>query len=240
MIESKTLERLGFTPEEASLYLALLDGGPATVAELARRSDLHRPAVYRALPRLEKRGFVTVIVRGKRRLYSAESPERLRSLLEDLTGSFDALLPELLQSYGAPRGRPVVKMLTGKRAITWVLRDIVTVLKPGATYYRYSARNSERDTRYLPREYHTLRDRKNLQRMVITSEARMANRTKRLNRAMKGVPRKLAVFEFDTTLFIYADKLAYVDFNTESVIVVESRVLAAFHTQLFQILYALL
>jgi sugar-specific transcriptional regulator TrmB len=51
------LVELGLTPNQSRVYLALLDGGPATAAEAAARAAVPRPKVYEALQSLERYGF---------------------------------------------------------------------------------------------------------------------------------------------------------------------------------------
>ncbi len=51
------LIELGLTLNEARCYLALLQSGPATAAELAETSGVPRPKVYATLKLLEQRGF---------------------------------------------------------------------------------------------------------------------------------------------------------------------------------------
>lgn len=54
---TKELVELGLTLNEARCYVALLNTGPATAAELAKVSGVPRPKVYATLKSLEQRGF---------------------------------------------------------------------------------------------------------------------------------------------------------------------------------------
>ncbi len=59
-IEGKiqTLTNLGLTIDQARLYLALLQCGPATARQLADATKIARPDIYRIIPTIEKQGMV--------------------------------------------------------------------------------------------------------------------------------------------------------------------------------------
>jgi sugar-specific transcriptional regulator TrmB len=59
-IEGKiqTLTNLGLTVDQARLYLALLQCGPATARQLASASKIARPDIYRIIPTIEKQGMI--------------------------------------------------------------------------------------------------------------------------------------------------------------------------------------
>ncbi len=59
-IEDKiqTLTNLGLTVDQARLYLALIQCGPATARQLASASKIARPDIYRIIPTIEKQGII--------------------------------------------------------------------------------------------------------------------------------------------------------------------------------------
>ena len=57
-----TLVRLGFTPNQAKVYLALVMDGPATAKEVGNYSEVSREEVYRKLRELQKMGVVEHII----------------------------------------------------------------------------------------------------------------------------------------------------------------------------------
>jgi len=54
----QTLTNLGLTIDQARLYLALLQCGPATARQLASSSKIARPDIYRIIPTIEKQGMI--------------------------------------------------------------------------------------------------------------------------------------------------------------------------------------
>jgi sugar-specific transcriptional regulator TrmB len=238
MEKQDILMKFGLNLKESSIYLALVEHGPMLVSKIAAESGLHRPAVYESLPALLKRGLVTVSPKGKQQLYAAEPPGKLMGLVGELTKELEDILPDLEASYQLREKKPVVKFLEGKSAITFVLNDIVHSLKKGDSFYRLaSAKDSLKNSKYLPSDYRKIRDEKKLQRVVITNENSMTGKKPRLDRMVKFVPKNYGLFDYDITEIMYGDKIAYIDYNTETVLIIENSILAEFQKKIFKLLY---
>jgi sugar-specific transcriptional regulator TrmB len=54
----QVLTKLGFTLDQARIYLALVQEGPATARKIAEISKIARPDIYRIIPTLQKEGVV--------------------------------------------------------------------------------------------------------------------------------------------------------------------------------------
>ena len=54
------LEKLGFSPKEADVYISLLELGSAVVSDVAKKAGINRSTAYVLLESLEKKGFVSV------------------------------------------------------------------------------------------------------------------------------------------------------------------------------------
>lgn len=233
------LKKLGLSDKESAMYLDLLEHGESSITDVAERTGIHRPDAYKFLPLLMERGFVSEIVRGKRRFFSAESPEGLRSLLQSLENDVESLLPDLIGMHSRVGKRPNVKYLEGRKAITYVFSDIVSTLKKGDVFYRVSA---ERDVylanSYLPPGYRERRDKKELERYVIMSEEQSAKKAPRLEREIVTIPPELDEFSDDVSMIVYGAKVAFIDYNTEASIVIENAFIAGFLGKLFRLLYA--
>ena len=238
MIKEAILSAIGLDEKSSKIYLSLIETGPSLISSIAKHAGLHRPAIYQSLPILLRLGLVTVATKGKQKLYIAEAPEKLRSLLGQLTNEFDNLIPELHAAYHAKEKKPLVKFLEGKEAITFVLDDLVTSLKKDDVFYRYSsAKDAAKSEKYLPRDYRAIRDQKNLQRFVIANENSMVGKKPRLERAVKFIPKNYGLFDYDISQMIYGDKIAFIDYNTETAFIVENPILAEFQKKIFKLLY---
>lgn len=234
------LHRLGFEKHDAQVYLAMLGGGALTVAEIAKRALLYRPDVYAALPRLVEMGMVAKNVRGKRTMYRAEHPSRIKTVFEHLHADLDDALPELEAEFQTSETRPIVKYLEGVRGIHNFYLDLLQTLAHDDVYYRYGSSNMPGHSRYVPKNFPTMRDKKSLGRFVITDEAEARRKKPALNRSTKTVPQKYELIDFNISQYIYGNKVAFVDYATEAVIIIENKAVADFQKKIFKMTFALL
>ncbi len=70
-----SLQQLGLSENEASVYVALLGLGRASVQDIASEAGIKRPTTYLVLDELRKKGFVLKEPHTKRSLYTAKDPE---------------------------------------------------------------------------------------------------------------------------------------------------------------------
>ncbi|PIR46576.1 MAG: hypothetical protein COV07_03535, partial [Candidatus Vogelbacteria bacterium CG10_big_fil_rev_8_21_14_0_10_45_14] len=232
------LKKIGLNDKEAAIYIALLENGPLTISGIAKTSHLHRPAVYQILPELEKRGLVSVSIKGKLKYYVAEPPTKLKTLLENLNESLESALPDLEASYKSREDKPKVKYFKGKDGIGQVFMDLVTSLNRNDTYYRYTSNTDlEKTEKYLPKNYRVIRDQKQLQRYIINNADSAKQRGPKLDRDVKVVPPESDLFDYEVSMLIYGDKIAFLDFNTETAITIENKHIAEFQRKLFKLIY---
>src|SRR4030042_2221804 len=79
----KVLLQLGLSESEINVFLTLLQSGPASVQDISRASGINRVTIYSALVHLEKKGLVAETKKGARRLFVAEQPEELKTIIEE-------------------------------------------------------------------------------------------------------------------------------------------------------------
>lgn len=235
------LEKLGLSSDESRVYLALLEHGAMGVSDIARATKLYRTDVYEAVESLLHDGLVSVAPRGKYKRYSAESPRKLEARFLELSNRFDNEMSSLNSLYESPDAcRPKVKYVEGAEQIRAINDDVVTTLKKGDVFYRYSSANvkAEREKRdYLSKKYRVIRDQKQLERFVITNVPNKERKTPRLGRAVKIVPPTFDLFDYNISQIIYGNKVAVIDYNTETAVVIENASVAKFQEKIFQLLF---
>ncbi len=118
------LEKLGLSENEAKVYAAMLELGPAAVMEIAGKAGINRPTAYFQIEALKKKGLVSTQSQGKKQLYIAESPDHLSDVLDHrmVEVSFQKeilskILPELSQLYSSTGSRPQVRFFEGKEGL---------------------------------------------------------------------------------------------------------------------------
>lgn len=236
----EVLTKIGLSDKESAVYIALIELGPSTVSELSRKTGLHRPALYKIVPELQTKGLVSTSPKGKLRQYVAESPEKLNALVDTTRKSVASMIPELKSLFQTQYSKPTVKLLEGRQGIMFVLNDLATSLQHKEVYYRYSAISEEmfdKNDYYLPPHYAETMQRKDVECCLIMGENIEKKLPSFLWLDVKTVPEKKDLFDHNISQIIYADKVAFIDYNTETALIIENRILSGFQKKLFKLLY---
>src|SRR3989344_5864289 len=124
MININQLKNLGLSENEAKVYLAMLELGPASAMEISQKSGINRPTAYVQIESLKKLGLVSTQTKGKKQLFIAESPDQLEFVLDkqltDVKNKKDELqkmIPELLNLYRSSGSQPQVRFFEGKEGL---------------------------------------------------------------------------------------------------------------------------
>ena len=232
------LEKIGFNAYESALYIALLELGPASISDIVRKTGIHRPTVYRSLPELIDRGIVSVMPKGKNKIYIAESPEKLQRLLTELEDEFNSEIHSLNETYEARGKKPLIKFSEGDHALKDAYSDVVHSLKKNDVYYRYSSALTLARKKFVPDDYMQVRDRKGLERYIITGQPTSQDDTKKLGKSVRRIPPGFDLFGPNITQIIYGNKVTLIDYNTKTVINIDNKMIAEFQKRIFKLLYS--
>lgn len=153
-----SLAQLGLQPREIRVFRALHKLGPASIRDLAAEAGVNRGSTYETLKRLVALGLVSYLPKGRRRVFQAEDPERLLTLVENkqqaLAQTMEELrrdiIPALKQSRTAfSPGN--VRFYEGDDGVELVLRDILdSTAKSGAKRYAVISTKTLREHLYRP------------------------------------------------------------------------------------------
>lgn len=131
----RELQHLGLSEKEAYVYIASLELGPASVQDISHKSKINRATTYVMIESLTSRGLMSTYVKGKKRFYAPETPERLRSIirlqkkeLEEKEKELDGVLPMLMALFNVEGAKPQIRYLEGPEGIKSV-REIFENLK---------------------------------------------------------------------------------------------------------------
>ena len=133
--------------------------------------------------------------------------------------------------------KPLVTFAQGDKAIKDTFADVVHELKKGDTYYRYSPSLAKEYYKYLPANYRHLRDKKQLERFVITDQESAAKMNKKLGKGVRTIPKGMELFDTKINQWIFGNKVVFVDYNSKSIITVENKKIAQFQKAIFKLLY---
>ncbi len=127
------LQRFGFSPKEAALYVALMELGVASpVSVVAKRANINRTTAYDILGQLVQKGIVIGHDKRGNRYYEALPPLKLIAYLKEQSAKFERMakeaeqmLPELTTHYRAS-GRPRVYFYEGEEGLIRVYEETLT------------------------------------------------------------------------------------------------------------------
>lgn len=128
------LKNLGLSEKEARVYLAVLELGPETVQNIAKKAQTNRPTTYLQIESLKQKGLMSEFLKGKKAFYSAESPGRLLSLLGALEKNLEfrkseaqRILPMLNELFAGAGERPKVRFFEGIEGVKAMQEDFLAV-----------------------------------------------------------------------------------------------------------------
>lgn len=128
----KYLSEIGFSDKEVKVYTSALELGESSVLEISRKSKINRTTVYPILNSLKEKGLVSFIQNGKKQLFFAESPEKLKTYVDTKIREFEAnkeKLPELIKQLSAFENRrsnkPIVRFYEGNDGISSMLEEFL-------------------------------------------------------------------------------------------------------------------
>lgn len=125
-----TLVKYILGERKGKIYLATLELGMATVAQISKKADLPRSTCYLFLEVLKEKGLVSQIKKGKKTLVSAEPPEKILSFAQKQKENLDQYLnilkqnlPELKALNNRQPRKPAVRFYEGFAGIKTILED---------------------------------------------------------------------------------------------------------------------
>jgi len=123
MIEQILIEN-GFTDKEAKVYIATLESGEATIAQIAQKAHLKRTTVYDILEPLKQRGIVSVVKRRGSHVVSPLAPQNLIDRFKRSASIAESALPQLIElAYSSPL-KPRMRFFEGIPGLQEILREM--------------------------------------------------------------------------------------------------------------------
>jgi sugar-specific transcriptional regulator TrmB len=117
------LEQLGLEGKKADVYLASLELGSASVIEIAKKAGIKRTTVYDILMDLKVAGLVSETLKGKKRLFIGENPEKIQKDLQKKESLFSEILPQLKSIHNISGVKPKIRFYEGREGLKEVYAD---------------------------------------------------------------------------------------------------------------------
>jgi sugar-specific transcriptional regulator TrmB len=128
------LRSLGFSDKESKVYIASLKLGSAPIQKIAKLATVNRATTYVVVQGFMNKGLMSSYTKGKKRLFTPESPDKLSALIREDKAEVEAkentineILPSLSNLYDTTQGgnRPQVKFYEGKLGLNAVREEIL-------------------------------------------------------------------------------------------------------------------
>lgn len=132
------LQGIGFSRNEALVYLAVVELGPNSIWEISKKSGLKRPTCYTLLDELMVKGYATSSYDGRRTIYDVTSPRRMLQAAETRYNRFSATIAEFDALASKSPKKPAVRLFEGEEGIKSVY-ELSLELPKGSEVLVYSS-----------------------------------------------------------------------------------------------------
>ena len=236
------LEKLGFTTEEVSVYLSMLEIGGGFVSTIAKKANAHRVTTYNTLENLQKKGYVRATKKSGIRFYYPVSPKVILNQIEETYNTARTLIPELIDLQNTSLFKPKIQFFEGKDGIKSIFNDILESEGEVLGYTNFQvAENAMSEYLYeygdralqLKKKHRLLCPNDDFHRDFVPK-----NLKERLDAGLLEI---FAVnpdqFHFKNLQYIYADKVTTVSIETDEMIgvIIESKSNAETNRSIFNL-----
>ena len=237
----KLLKDSGFLDKETLIYLAILELGRGTVAEISRKAGINRSTGYVILDSLTSKGLVRVSGKEPKQEYVSESPEKLGIYMngqaekhKDLAKNVSELLPELISLHKVGN-RPSVRFYEGLAGLEHVYNDTLTSKED-----IYSTSTYEEMHKTLPNYFSTYYERRVKKGIFVhtfvadtpLARIRKANDKKEFRETFL-VPQEK--FPLPTDIEIYGNKVMLASWREKLGVIIESQEIATTLRSVFKL-----
>jgi len=240
----KTLEFIGFSEKEVSVYLALLELGKGTVTQISRKAGINRPTGYHVLDSLALKGLVKISGKEPKQEYVAESPDQIEKMLlekieneKKFLSEAKKIIPELKSIHNIS-DRPKVLFYEGREGIEKVYEDTLTSCEPIRAYASVENMHTGLPG-YFP-EYYERRAKKGIAIRAIIPDSDTGRERKTFDakemRETALVPKHM--FDFIPEINIYDNKVMIASWREKLGIIIESVEIADAMKKIYELAWA--
>lgn len=239
----KDLTNLGLKSKEAKIYLSALELGYASVLEIAKKAEINRPTAYVVLESLMKKGLISTFEKGKKRYFTAESPEKFKDLLQNeqirlkqKEEEIKKVIPELNIMYNLGGEKPKVRFFEGKEGLRSIRDDIIKArverldqIVPLDEVYRVLPPSPTDHRKEMARKLKNIPER-----IIYTSKKGNFLPKKEGTKDRRYVP--IDKFPFSAEINIYCNKLAIATYKGKIIgVIIESQEIANTMKYIFEL-----
>ncbi len=242
-MDAKLLEGLGFSKNEAKVYVALLRLGSASVGTITEESGVHRRNVYDAIERLTRKALVGHAVKNRTKYFEVSSPYLLldmmkeeKKLLERREREIKSMVSRLISRKDPEGEKQDVKIYRGPESRRVVFEEILNTTKQNLVLGAHTP--SKLSKRYL-RKWHKRRVKRGVKdRLIYNCPEPYAREVSKLPfTEVRFMPREI---DSKTAINIYGNKVAILLWSngTPVTIMIDNEKVAEDFRQYFNFLWS--
>lgn len=236
----ETLIKIGLEQEEADVYLAGLELGQSSVQEIAKKAGTKRPTTYKILAKLIEKGLFFQLLKGKKRLFAAESPEKLLNEVRQREFQLKDILPEIKSLYNTDKIKPTIRFYEGVNGAISVYEDILASVPNNSEILSYTGlaglfKDFSKD---YAKSFFQRRVKRNIKTRIIALDSEESREWQKHAafelREIILVPDSSTLFSGDTE--IYANKVALISYQENFMaVVIESKEISNMQRFIFEL-----
>ncbi|VVB79484.1 HTH-type sugar sensing transcriptional regulator TrmBL1 [uncultured archaeon] len=232
----ETLKKIGLGHNESKIYLTLIKLGPSMAGKIAKESNIDRSASYDSLKSLMKKGLVSYAIEANRKKFSASSPEKLKSYLDEKQELVSGILGDLKNMYKNTEEKSQVNMFKGFKGMKTVFDDILNSAKGGENLVIDSSGVfGEKMPYYMPHFVKGLEQNKIKVRHIVRKDKEKTLNSSKTTQ-IRFFPK--IVGEQTITTNIYADKVALILWtDVPEAVIIKNKAAAEAYRSYFEILW---
>jgi sugar-specific transcriptional regulator TrmB len=228
----ETLVKAGFSKNESSVFLALLELGKGSVSQITRKAGLNRTTGYDILDSLVSKELASVSGKEPKQEYLVESPDKVLSIFENELNEATKKISEIkkvipaLKAIHNVAGRPKVRFYEGVNGLKDVYEDTLTSHEEILAYANVEQMHQTL-LGYFPK-YYERRAEKNISIRAIIPDSPVgrnrAGEDKKEKRESVLVP--AGKYNFSPEINIYDNKVMIASWREKLGIIIESAEIA--------------
>lgn len=223
---NEVLNQFGLQNKENDVYLACLELGYCGVNEIAKKANIKRTTVYDVLAGLKNKGLIGQTINDKKRLFYAESPEKLGQMLEEKQRKLAEIMPFLKSIHNTSGQKPKMRYYEGIEGLKSVYNDILMQNGEILAFIKEDVLNSLGNE--FVKEFDKKRKKLNINFKIIGADydnvIEYAKNDKINNKEIRIV--KKEEFPFSLEMNIYGNCVSYVFLEEKIGIIIESTEIA--------------
>jgi sugar-specific transcriptional regulator TrmB len=133
------LLKLGFSTNQARVYLALLELGQSRVGPIIAKSKLPRQTVYNTLSELEEKELIFSVIKSGRKNFQTKDPQQLLENIRTQEEIVEKILPQLISKRDTSKNISDIKVYEGLDGFKTVHMTNIRNTKKNSTVYFISA-----------------------------------------------------------------------------------------------------